>query len=68
MSPSIIRAAIITQYRALESAGIVQNSKTFAEQVIVEAAGNGLVKIYWPADIVGQLRVIALSASFTKST
>lgn len=68
VSPATIKAEIITQYRALESAGIVQNAKEFAKNVIVEAAGNGLVKIYWPADLVGQLRSIALLVAFTKST
>jgi phage tail sheath gpL-like len=41
----LIRASVIAEYRALEAAGYVQNSKDFARAVIVENAGNGLVNI-----------------------
>lgn len=63
----MIRASVIAEYRALEAAGYVQNSRTFAQSVIVENAGNGLVKILAPVDLVNQLRQIAILLQFRKS-
>ena len=63
----LIRASVIAEYRALEAAGYVQNSRTFAQNVIVENAGNGLVKILAPVDLVNQLRQIAILLQFRKS-
>lgn len=68
VSPSIIRASVIARYRQLERAGYVQNSGAFAAAVQVQAAGNGLVRILWPGDLVGQVRQVAILVSFTKST
>jgi phage tail sheath gpL-like len=63
----MIRASVINEYRAIEAAGYVQNSRTFAQNVIVENAGNGLVKILAPVDLVNQLRQIAILLQFRKS-
>jgi phage tail sheath gpL-like len=63
----MIRASVIAEYRAMEAAGYVQNSRTFAQNVIVENAGNGLVKILAPVDLVNQLRQIAILLQFRKS-
>jgi phage tail sheath gpL-like len=63
----MIRASVISEYRALESAGYVQNSREFARNVIVENAGNGLVKVLAPVDLVNQLRQIAILLQFRKS-
>jgi phage tail sheath gpL-like len=63
----MIRASVISEYRAMESAGYVQNSRTFSQNVIVENAGNGLVKILAPVDLVNQLRQIAILLQFRKS-
>jgi phage tail sheath gpL-like len=63
----MIRASVIAEYRALESAGYVQNSRTFAQNVIVENAGNGLIKVLAPVDLVNQLRQIAILLQFRKS-
>jgi phage tail sheath gpL-like len=63
----MIKASVIANYRALEQQGYVQNSTTFAQNVIVENAGNGLVKILAPVDLVNQLRQIAILLQFTKS-
>jgi phage tail sheath gpL-like len=58
---------VIVDYRALEAQGYVQNSATFAQNVAVENAGNGLVKILAPVDLVNQLRQIAILLQFRKS-
>ena len=63
----MIKASVIVDYRALEAQGYVQNSATFARNVIVENAGNGLVKILAPVDLVNQLRQIAILLQFKKS-
>jgi phage tail sheath gpL-like len=67
VNPSMIRASVISEYRALEAGGYVQNSSTFAKSVVVEDAGNGLVKILAPVDLVNQLRQIAILLQFRKS-
>jgi phage tail sheath gpL-like len=63
----MIRASVISEYRALESAGYVQNAAIFSKNVVVENAGNGLVKILAPVDLVNQLRQIAILLQFRKS-
>jgi phage tail sheath gpL-like len=63
----MIRASVISEYRALESAGYVQNAAIFSKNVVVENAGSGLVKILCPVDLVNQLRQIAILLQFRKS-
>jgi phage tail sheath gpL-like len=63
----MIRASTIAEYRALESAGYVQNARAFSQAIVVENAGNGLVKILAPVDLVNQLRQIAILLQFRKS-
>ena len=45
----------------------MQNADAFAKGIIVEDAGNGLVKILAPVDLVNQLRQIAILLQFRKS-
>jgi phage tail sheath gpL-like len=63
----MIKASVVSEYRALEVGGYVQNSQTFAQTIIVENAGGGLVKILAPVDLVNQLRQIAILLQFRKS-
>jgi phage tail sheath gpL-like len=63
----MIKASTVSEYRALEIAGYVQNSRTFAQNIVVENAGRGLVKILAPVDLVNQLRQIAILLQFRKS-
>jgi phage tail sheath gpL-like len=63
----LIKASVIAEYRALEAGGYVQNSAIFAQNVLVQNAGNGLVKILAPVDLVNQLRQIAILLQFRKS-
>lgn len=67
VSSIMIKASVILEYRALQSGGYVQNANTFAQNVVVENAGNGLVKILAPVDLVNQLRQIAILLQFRKS-
>jgi phage tail sheath gpL-like len=67
VNSAMIKASVIMNYRALETQGYVQNAATFAQNVLVENAGNGLVKILAPVDLVNQLRQIAILLQFRKS-
>jgi phage tail sheath gpL-like len=67
VTAAMIQASTVSEYRALEAAGYVQNSDTFAANIVAENAGNGLVKILAPVDLVNQLRQIAILLQFRKS-
>jgi phage tail sheath gpL-like len=67
VNTTMIGASVVSEYRVLEAAGYVQNSTIFAANLIVENAGNGLVKILAPVDLVNQLRQIAILLQFRKS-
>ena len=63
----MIKASVVQEYRVLQTNGYVQNADAFAAAVVVEDAGNGLVKILAPVDLVNQLRQIAILLQFRKS-
>jgi phage tail sheath gpL-like len=63
----MIKASVTNEYRTLEASGYVQNSTIFAQSLVVENAGNGLVKVLAPVDLVQQLRQIAILLQFRKS-
>jgi phage tail sheath gpL-like len=67
VSAAMIKASTVSEYRALEAAGYVQNSAQFAQNIVAEDAGRGLVKILAPVDLVNQLRQIAILLQFRKS-
>lgn len=66
VTPAVIRGELLSEYAALEEAGIVENSKAFAQNLIVErAAGDpNRVNVLYPPDLVNQLRVFAVLAQF----
>jgi phage tail sheath gpL-like len=67
VTAAMIQASVVAEYRVLEANGYVQNSDTFAANILSEDAGNGLVKILAPVDLVNQLRQIAILLQFRKS-
>jgi len=67
VTPAMIQASTVAEYKVLEANGYVQNSATFAANIVTEDAGNGLVKILAPVDLVNQLRQIAILLQFRKS-
>lgn len=67
VTAAMIKASTVAEYRALEGSGHVQNSREFARNIVAENAGNGLVKILAPVDLVNQLRQIAVLLQFRKS-
>jgi phage tail sheath gpL-like len=69
VTPSIIKADLIAQYRELEAAGFVQNSTAFAQSISVEknGANPNRVDVLYPATLINQLRIFALLAQFRLS-
>jgi phage tail sheath gpL-like len=67
VTAAMIQASVVAEYKVLEANGYVQNSATFAQNIVTEDAGNGLVKILAPVDLVNQLRQIAILLQFRKS-
>jgi phage tail sheath gpL-like len=66
VTPNVIRADLIAQYRALETQGLVQNTDAFKAALIVEqnASNPNRVDVLYPPTLIGQLRVFALLAQF----
>lgn len=66
VTPAIIKAELIAQYRELESRGLVQKGADFAKGVIVQknTASPGRVDVLWPGTLIEQLRIFALLAQF----
>jgi phage tail sheath gpL-like len=66
VTPNMIKAELIAQYRQLESLGMVQNADAFKEGLVVEqnASNPNRVDVLWPGTLIDQLRVFALLAQF----
>jgi phage tail sheath gpL-like len=66
VTPSVIRAELIAEYRELESAGLVQNGDAFKAGLIVEqnATNPNRVDVLWPGTLIDQLRIFAVLAQF----
>jgi phage tail sheath gpL-like len=69
VTPSIIKADIIAEYQTLEFNGFVQNSKAFAQGLIVAQNANNpnRIDVLWPGVLIDQLRIFALLAQFRLS-
>jgi phage tail sheath gpL-like len=66
VTPNVIRADLIAQYRQLESQGLVQNGDAFKTALIVQqnATNPNRVDVLYPPTLINQLRVLALLAQF----
>jgi phage tail sheath gpL-like len=66
VTPNIIRAFLIAQYRTLEYNGLVQGSDVFAANLIVQqnATNPNRIDVLWPGILINQLRIFALLAQF----
>jgi len=66
VTPSVIRGELASEYAAMETEGLVENAKLFADNLIVErnADNPNRVDILFPPDLVNQLRMVALLAQF----
>ena len=66
VTPNLIRADLIAQYRTLEQQGLVQNGDAFKTNLIVQqnAQNSNRVDVLWPGTLINQLRIFALLAQF----
>lgn len=66
VTPSMIKADIIAEYRAMEAEGYVQGSDTFAANVQVEKNATNVdrVDVLFPGIFVDELDVLALLVQF----
>lgn len=66
VTPSIIKAELIASYQEMETAGMVQDSATFAAGLIVEQDSTNVnrINVLWPGELINQLRVLGLLAQF----
>jgi phage tail sheath gpL-like len=66
VTPKIIKAELIAQYRIDEFNGLVENAAAFKANLIVERDPNdpNRVNVLYPPDLINQLRVFAVLAQF----
>lgn len=64
ITPAIVRAAIIAEYRAMEGEGFVQQSEAFAAGLVVEYTSPRRLNVLLPAVLIDQLRVFAVLLQF----
>ena len=66
VTPRIIRAELIAQYRQMETLALVENGEAFAANLLVERNIDdpNRVDVLFPPDLVNQLRVFAVLAQF----
>ncbi|HHH0130275.1 TPA: phage tail sheath C-terminal domain-containing protein, partial [Yersinia enterocolitica] len=66
VTPKVIRGELLSVYRQLERAGIVENFELFKQYLIVErnADNPNRLDVLFPPDYVNQLRVFAVLNQF----
>jgi phage tail sheath gpL-like len=66
VTPKVIKAELVAQYRIDEFVGLVENGKAFKENLIVERDPNdpNRLNVLYPPDLVNQLRIFAVLAQF----
>jgi phage tail sheath gpL-like len=66
VTPKIIQAELVAQYRFDEFLGRVENATAFKQNLIVERDPNdpNRVNVLYPPDLINQLRVFAVLAQF----
>jgi phage tail sheath gpL-like len=66
VTPKIIKAELIAQYRADEFLGRVENAQAFKRNLIVERNSNdpNRVDVLYPPDLINQMRIFAVLAQF----
>jgi len=66
VTPGIIKAELIAQYRQDEFNGLVEDTRNFKRHLIVERDPNdpNRVNVLYPPDLINQLRIFAVLAQF----
>ncbi|MFS7179492.1 phage tail sheath subtilisin-like domain-containing protein [Serratia proteamaculans] len=62
VTPNVIRAELIAQYRTLEYNGYVQDSAAFAQTLLVErnSSNTKRIDVLWTGTLIDQLEIFAL--------
>ena len=66
MTPSLIKAELVAEYRIDMYNGLVENIAAFKNNLMVERDPNNpnRVNVLYPPDLINQLRVFAVLAQF----
>jgi len=66
VTPGIIKAELISQYRQDEFNGLVEDTRNFKKHLLVERDPNNpnRVNVLYPPDLINQLRIFAVLAQF----
>jgi phage tail sheath gpL-like len=66
VTPIIIKAELVAEYRIDEFNGLVENGQAFKQNLIVERDPNdpNRVNVLYPPDLINQLRMFAVLAQF----
>ena len=66
VTPSIIRAELVSEYAQDEFNGLVEDARVFAKNLIVErdSTNPNRVNVLYPPNLIGQLRIFAVLAQF----
>jgi len=66
VTPKIVKAELVAQYRLDEWNGLVENAKAFKANLIVERDSNNpnRLNVLYPPDLINQLRMFATLAQF----
>jgi phage tail sheath gpL-like len=66
VTPKIVKAELVAQYRIDEFNGLVEDVSAFKEHLIVDRDPNNpnRLNVLWPPDLVNQLRVYAVLVQF----
>src|SRR5262249_56737113 len=66
VTPRIIKAELVAEYRIDEFNGLVENAQAFKDHLIVERDTNdpNRVNVLYPTDLINQLRVFAVLNQF----
>ena len=66
VTPGILKAELVAEYRFDEYNGLVENTKAFKQNLLVERDPNNpnRVNVLYPPDLINQLRVFAVLAQF----
>jgi phage tail sheath gpL-like len=66
VTPMIIKAELIAEYRIDEFNGLVENATAFKANLVVERDDNdpNRVNVLYPPDLINQLRIFAVLAQF----
>jgi len=66
VTPGIVKAELIAQYRMDEFNGLVEDTRNFKKHLIVERDPNDAnrLNVLYPPDLINQLRVFAVLAQF----